>query len=389
MLRLLCFVGAGILLGGIVSATVGPPGAAAWAFPVGLIVMILSIVLLAVGRSLRGVNAASHELIERAKNEGRVGLARVDALIQTGTQLNEQPLCDIELTVRPVHGGVYRTSVRRIVQLTEIPRFQPGSLHVVALLVDGKPDVAITNDDASAEIWADTEFPPVAAAGELRKPEGGSLRADGTSRKPLIGTERRTRPLRIIVFVLAGLLAATAVVLPYRDGLAETAAAIPEGRLHADLRDPDSLDRALDALAEKIGHDRVVSVTVAEDLVSVNAPVSVDSLNVDRWYYRRGAVTHDGPGAPQPEVLGEQFALSDVDWAAVRRSLDEARATVGVDSLDGVMYNATRTLHIDENDPWNHERTGPVDVSFGIDDGYRTATFRVAADGTGLERTDP
>ncbi|GAA1578468.1 hypothetical protein [Leucobacter aridicollis] len=385
MLRLTFFLGLGILLGGVVSALVGPPGAASWAFPVGLITAVVSAVLVLLGKSLRGLALPSEEQVQSALADGRVGLARVDALTQTGTQINEQPVCDIDLTVRPVRGGVYRTRVRRIVQLTQIPRFQPGTRHVVAILAEGAPDVALTDEDATAEIWADTEFPPAAAAGELRLGSAGG--APG-SRRPLIGTGKRSRPIRIAVFVLAGLLAGAAVVYPYRAGLAETVAAIPEGRFHADLREPAALDRALTALAAEVGHDRVVSVTVSEDLVTVNAPLTPESLNVDRWTYRKGSVTHGGPGAPQPETLSEQFALTEIDAGAILREVERAAGEAGVNSLDGVMYNASRGLAQTDEDPWNTERSGPVSVSFVINDGYRSSSFRVAPDGSGLESTD-
>ncbi|GAA1323948.1 hypothetical protein ACFSWE_13810 [Leucobacter albus] len=387
MLRLMFFVGLGILFGGIVAALVGPPGAASWAIPVGIIVTVVSATFVLLGRSLRGLSLPSSEQVQLALADGRVGLARVDALSQTGTHINEQPVCDIDLTVRPVHGGVYRTRVRRIVQLTEIPRFQPGTRHVVAILEEGHPEVALTAEDAGAQIWDDTEFPPAEAAGDLQLPSQKSGGPAGV-RRPLIGTSRRWRPLRIAAFVLAGMLAGAAVVFPYRAGLAETVAAIPEGRFHADLREPAALDRALAALAQEIGHDRVVSVTVSEDLVSVNAPLTPESLNVDRWYYRKGSVTHDGPGSPQPETLSEQFGLGELDAGAILREIERAAEEVGVSDLDGVMYSASRELAQTEADPWNTERSGPVSASFVINDGYRSASFRVAADGSELRSTD-
>ncbi len=393
MLRLLCFIGSGILLGGIVSAIVGPPGAAAWAFPVGLIVLVFSVVLLAVGRSMRGVQLGDPKLAAAATEDGRIALARVDALTQTGTFINEQPLCELELTVRPVHGDAYRTVVRRVVQLTEIPRFQPGSRHVVAVLVAGQPDVAFTEHDAGAEIWADTELPPAPAAGPVLRPAPGGLRADGTRRSPLIGTGRRGRPIRIAVFVLAGLLAGAAVVLPYRAGLAETLAALPQGHLHADLREPLPLERALATLAAETGEDRVTSISVSDDLVRIEAPAKPGGLNVDSWYVRRGAVTHTGAGSIQPESAGEFFEMAELDGAAVARAIDEAAELVADEidteaALDALMYHVSRTLAEHPDDPWTHERTGPVVVDFSLSDDYRSASFRVNADGTGLERTD-
>lgn len=393
MLRLLCFIGSGIILGGIVSAIVGPPGAASWAFPVGIIVLVFSAVLLGIGRSMRGVQLGDPKLVAAAVDEGRIALARVDSLTQTGTFINEQPLCEVELTVRPVNESAYRTVARRVVLLTEIPRFQPGSRHVVAVLAAGQPDVAFTEHDAGAEIWADTELPPAGAAGPVLRPAPGGLRANGTRRAPLIGTGRRGRPLRVAVFVIAGLLAGAAVVLPYRAGLAETLAAIPEGHLHADLREPLPLERALEILAAETGEERVTSITVSDDLVRIEAPAKPGSLNVDSWYVRRGSVTYTGAGSIQPESAGEFFDMTELDGAAVARAIDEAAELVADEidtdaARDSLMYNVSRMLSDDPEDPWTHERTGPVVVNFTLSDAYRSANFRVNADGTNLERTD-
>ena len=393
MLRLLCFIGAGILLGGIVSAIVGPPGAAAWAVPVGIIVTVFSAVMLGIGKSLRGVSLPAPELVTRATDDGRLGLARIDRLTQTGTYINEQPLCDLELTVQPLSGAAYRTTVRRIVQLTEIPRFQPGSTHVVALLAAGTPDVAITEHDASAEIWSDTEVPPAATAGPLLPPSSGGLTRDGSGRRPLIGMGKRSKPIRITLFVLAGLLAGAAVVFPYRAGLAETVAAIPQGQLHADLRTGDSLAGALTALTAEIGHDQVRSITVSSDLVRVESPVKRDSLNVDSWYYRRGSVTHTGAGSTQPKSASELFSVSELDGAAVQQALQDAARLVDdeidtKEALADAMYSVERTLAHDPDDPWNTDRTGPVTVNFSLSDAYRSTSFRVEADGSDLVRTD-
>jgi hypothetical protein len=160
VLRLLLFVGVGLALGGGVVLVVGPPGAAGWAVPVGLTLAVLAGVLVAVGRGLRGLAVASPEEVDRARAAGRLALARVDVLRQTGTQVNDQPLCELDLTVAPRSGAAFTTTARLIVPLVDVPRFQPGRQHVVALLTDDGPELAFTEDDPSELAWRTVVVPP-------------------------------------------------------------------------------------------------------------------------------------------------------------------------------------------------------------------------------------
>lgn len=111
-------------------------------------------------------------------------------------------------------------------------------------------------------------------------------------------------------------------------------------------------------------------------------------LNTDHWYYRRGVVSHEGPTLIQPDVAGEQFSTSEVDWRAVADALDTAVASVAHGTSDGVYLNVSRTIAHDPDDPWSHDSTGPVTISFAVSDGYRDHWFAVQADGSGLVNTD-
>ncbi len=84
---------------------------------------------------------------------------------------------------------------------------------------------------------------------------------------------RRGRPWRLALFAVATIVAATVVLLPYRDGIALTVAAWQDGRWSADMRTPDSLQTAKRALQAEIGHDQVVSIVVTPDAVIVDAPI--------------------------------------------------------------------------------------------------------------------
>lgn len=105
MLRIVLSIGIGILAGGAAVMVAGPPGAGSWTISVGLILTILPAVFLGIARQTRTIQSPTAEQIRAAGAAGRLGRARVDALAQTGTQINNQPLCDIDLTVQPVTGA--------------------------------------------------------------------------------------------------------------------------------------------------------------------------------------------------------------------------------------------------------------------------------------------
>ena len=84
--------------------------------------------------------------------------AIVLSLSQTGTMINDQPLCLIELKVLPEGGTPYTASIKQVVALTDIPKVQPGA-HVNVMydpndpskvMVGGAPGAS--TEDASARI---------------------------------------------------------------------------------------------------------------------------------------------------------------------------------------------------------------------------------------------
>ncbi|PRI12559.1 hypothetical protein [Leucobacter massiliensis] len=388
MLRIVFFAALGIVCGGIVANLVGPPGAAAWAFPVGLTLAILAGTLVLIGRSTRGMGGADPEAVRAAVAAGRTGLARVDVLRQTGTQINEQPVCELELTVQPAAGAAYRLALRQIVPLVQIPRFQVGAVLPVAQLADGQPDIALldeANGGVAAARAAAGGIPPASEAGPLLRPEPGALRADGTRRKPLLGVGRRGRPLRFLLFAVCFALAASAVLLPYRAALAQTIAALPEGRLHADLREGEALDEALRSLAAEIGHDRVVDVSVSADFVRVDAPVQPGAIETDSWMYRRGVVEREGPATIQPRTEGEQFALGEVNWSAIWPALRSAAEEAGAEGVDDALFSLGRSSEDDIDSPEFGEAVGEVEVIAGFTGDYRSLSVRMRGDGTGVE----
>ncbi|MFT0846279.1 hypothetical protein VR010_00815 [Actinomycetaceae bacterium L2_0104] len=384
MLRILFFIGAGFTAGGIIALVVGPPGAGAWALPVGMTLTVASGVLLSISRSMRGLQSRQPAIIDAARSKGRLGIARIDVLNQTGTLINDQPLCDIEITVRPLSGAPYRTVVRKIVPFVRIPDFQPGARHVVALPSEGQPDALFTDDDPDDPRWAHQTVPPVSSAGELQRPESGALRADGTRRRPLLGIGKKGRPPRILLYIVAFLAAGAAVLYLYRVAVQQTLSSISEGRLHADLREPQHLGPALQAVESKTGHGNIVNAYVSRDFIIVDAPVSAGAKETDTWTYRRGVVTHDGPATIQPRSEKEQFAIADVSWEALEPSAERAQERLGITD-DDVSFHVRREPDADVESEYFGQLVGPVFVTFSLHGDYEATYLQMNADGSALQ----
>lgn len=408
MIRLVFFVALGILLGGGIVKFVGPPGAGTWVLPVGLSLAIISATLFFISRTTRHLSVPPPELVERAISAGRTGLARIDTVRQTGTQINDQPICELELTVQPRHGSAYRTRVTKIVGLVDLARYVTGSTHRVAILTEDTPDIALLDpagpaDGHSADAGTsdprlgDLRIPPAEAAGPLRIPEPGGLKADGSRVRPIISQNRRTRPVRVLAFLAITVVTAAIVVYPYRVGAQQSFDAVVAGGwrtgdLHADLRTPENLKAALATVREEAGVFNAVSVVVMPDLITFDLPVSDGSQETDSWIYRGGVLEHEGAAITQPENERVQFPLDDVAWDRLLPAAEEAIdmadiETAGIEALDEVSYHVSRSTIDDVEDEDFGTFVGPVDVRFSFADAYHSWFFELDADGTNLTMT--
>lgn len=383
MLRLIAFAALGSLLGGVVVAIVGPPGAGVAIAGVSFTVLIFATVMTQVARSMGSSVAASPKAVQEARDARRVGLARVDALRQTGTQINDQPLCDIDVTVQPLTGSAFATSLRTVVPLTAIPRFQPGAELEVAILLDGGPEVAFVDGELSPRDHDRLTVPPRGSV-PLLPVEPHTRIVDGRRKGPLLGVGKKRRPLRLVLFAVVAVAAAAVVVTPYRVAVAQTVDAIQDGHLRPDMRHPDLLAQAEEALIEEIGHDQVTSIVVNEDFVTVDAPLRAGETKTDRWTYRNGRVSDEGAASVQPDLPAEQFAWSDVAldtvWGLMETSAEEVGLPVGDASV-----SVRRTPDGDIQSDTFSQPVGPPAISFSIGDAYGSTSFRFAADGTAWE----
>lgn len=383
MLRLIAFAALGSFLGGVVVAIVGPPGSGIAIAGVSFTVLIFATVMTRVAGSLGGSVGASPKAVQQARDARRVGLARVDALRQTSTQINDQPLCDIDVTVQPLTGTAFATSLRTVVPLTSIPRFQPGAELEVAILLDGGPEVAFVDGELSPRDHDRLTVPPRRSV-PLLTVEPHTRIVDGRRKGPLLGVGKKGRPLRLALFAVVAVAAAAVVVTPYRVAVAQTFDAMQDGHLRPDMRHPDLLVQAQEALVEEIGHDQVVSVAITQDLVRVDAPLRPGDTATDRWTYSTGRVSHDGPATIQPTTPEEQLAWSDLAldrlWGFMESSAEQAG--VPVDDASAVVR---RSVDADiQSETFGQLTREPV-ISVGVGDDYGSTSFRYATDGTALE----
>ena len=384
MVRVLFAASIGVLLGGIVVMIVAGEGAGVWIMTVGSLLTALFFVVLMLAAAMRSSQIVDPALLNESIEAGRLGIARVDSLQQTRTEINDQPVCIITLTVQPRNGEAFRTKLKRIVSLTEIPRFQPGSRIVTAILVEGGTDLAFTDESPAAPEWASFAVPPAGSAGPILEQQEGIPGVGGKRAKPLLSNRREGRGARFVLYIVVAMLAAAAVVLPHREAFVETVEAIPQGRFSADLRQPEYLERGLAKLSEKLGHDQVISVYVSADYLVVDAPIEAGKLPTDSWRYSKGSWERQGAKLIQPKFVEEQFAVSDVDWGAFWPGLLEAKKQTELESLDGATLSVARGTKTTSSDHGTVTETTPPSVYIGMGDDYSSYSFRMNGDGSGL-----
>ncbi|WP_181276218.1 hypothetical protein [Brevibacterium oceani] len=383
MLRLLIAAAIGTLAGAGIVLYVGPPGAGVGIAGVAFSVLIIAVVLTAVGRSMATTVSATKEDITQAIDSRRIGVARIDAIRQTGTQINDQPLCELDLTVQPLSGQAYATTVSNIVPVTDIPSFQAGVFRDVAILIEGGPEIAfIGGGEFSEHERARISVPPRSNV-PMIPIEPHTRIVKGRRKGPLVGLGKKGRLARFSMFAIIAIVAALVVTWPYRTAVTQTAHALQQGQWHVDLRQPDALAVAQEALQDEIGHDQVISVYVSADFVIVEAPLEADGVKSDEWEYRGGRVANDGPATIQPESADEAFSWSDVAfdrlWPLMLTASGDSDLPVG-DSGASIV----RSTNTDINSENFAEPVGPPQIGFSLEDDYSSASFTAEADGSKL-----
>lgn len=104
-----------------------------WVLGLGIPALTVLLILVPVASGLSGLvrPALTPADVEAAEREGRVAVARVDSIAETGTRINDAPVCTLQLTVVPLRGAPYSTTAKELVQVIQAPQVQPGTRPVV------------------------------------------------------------------------------------------------------------------------------------------------------------------------------------------------------------------------------------------------------------------
>ncbi|MFJ6679697.1 hypothetical protein ACIQLK_11325 [Microbacterium sp. NPDC091382] len=383
MLRLVFSAAVGALIGGAVAALVGPPGAGVWVLAIAVPIGILSVVFTRLGASGLASTSVSQDDLTRARTEDRLGVARIEAVRQTGTQINDQPVCEIDVTVQPRRGAAYATTLRSIVPLVELASVRPGpaALRPVAILIEGGPEFGFIDGEVSPEEIAGLIVPPQGSVPTLAWPKAQRV-VNGARRGPLLGVGPRGRVLRGILFTVVALAVAVAVVAPYSRAVVMTAQAAQDGRIGVDLRRPDELAVAVQALEDEIGHDNVSSVLIRSDFIRVEAPLTPGDTETDVWMYRGGVVDHEGAAPSQPDLAAEQFSWIDIALSKVWTLMERASAESGIPVGDASAVVSRGTDGDIDSETFGESVEAP-EMFISLRTDYKNVSFRVNADGSG------
>jgi hypothetical protein len=345
--------------------------------PVCVALSCIGFTLVLIAKAMSASGAVDPRAVQAAKDAGRTALARVVRIAATGSSVNDQPVCDIELLVTPRSGhGPYRTTMRQLVNQARLPSMQPGAVLVVTQLDPERPEVVL--DDAPDPDWirraeTDTQVRNLSTADVWEAPRG---RAPG-----------RLRRIPVVVYPVLFAAGAAGILYPAWDmagqllegktptevrAEAEAAAAV-----EASMFTPGNLPAAIDAVTALSGTE-VTEVGVYEDFVLVTAPTSPGATTTDEWQFRDGEATHEGASSiqPEPEDVGrELFDVDAIDWATLPALHAEAERLLGIDEEESRSLRVAREVWADE------KPTAPL-VSVSLSDDYYSGWVEFTPNGS-------
>ncbi|ADD40614.1 hypothetical protein [Stackebrandtia nassauensis] len=218
MLRLLTALLAGIFVGGVGLDLLTDAEGIAWIWPTTLPFLIIGLTLALVGNSLRGVLPLKDEQVRALLDQNLGALARITGIKRTGTSINDAPLCELDLVVAPFDRGAYATTVRALVDPVEIPRFQPGSVVVVARLRADRPEVSLIREpDAEWRRRANTESDRIPRRNRVSVWEADHRDAPGP--RSLVGVGPEGRGQRLTAYAVLFVVGVAIVLGPNASAL--------------------------------------------------------------------------------------------------------------------------------------------------------------------------
>ncbi len=370
MLALISAIGFGIAAGGLVGAiaTGDPLYTITWsiAFALASIVGVFA----AMGTFARGMRAAASD---PERQTGEHALARVESIRRTGFTVNDQPQCEIQLTVAPRHRPPYTTVHRQIVDIVELPQLQPGSVIVVR-----RPDAEKANvllELSPPEDWAGLRDAERLRTGDERTvPLSSQATAWASEAQTLSGAprvRRPARPWRRLLFAGAFVAAAALVLVPAYDSIARTAQAWASGNPDAaGVVRGNRHQEIVDALAAETGGTQFVRIGFYDGYAIAAAPSAPGALTIDTYQFRYDRTERQGPEPIQPDdPAAALFDADEVDFSRIPEHIATAAAHSGIDDPDSVIVVVDRALIADQ------AGARPVEVMVMLGSTYEDASI--------------
>ena len=386
MLRMLFFAGIGVFIAGVLLFIIGVDSGLGWALGLGLSICIFSGVFIAIGKAVTAGTKVSETAISKARQEGRIGFAYIEQLSQTGTRINEEPVCELTLALQPPTGPAFRGKLKLLIPVIHLSDYQPGQMLEVAFFDPGHRYVGFTGGRIN-RAPASISVPYGSGAENIVRLKAAQVNKDGQLRTPLVGTGKRGRPLRFFAYLLAVVLGAGLLMLPYQERVANAYEAIAEGWFFADLRTDENVEHVIDEFEKKTGHRSAVSILVTNDYVIADLPTAEGRQETDSWMFKNAYAEHRGPTSIQPDSEREQFPLDEVNWESIWPAVQQASSTTGLPITDDLSIFVERSTISDIDSKDFIKAYGPVEIRFSLSSDYKDAYFRMDGDGTDLEMT--
>ncbi|WP_395245384.1 hypothetical protein ACGGZK_06135 [Agromyces sp. MMS24-K17] len=366
VLRIISALAFGAMVGGIIGsiATGDPRYTILWsvALPVGILTGMWG--LFSLGK--RATPAAPID-------PSQLALARVERITRTGFSVNDQPQCELQLTVAPRFRPAYTTTHRQIVDLVALAQVQPGSIVVVR-----RPD------EASADV--EVVFEPPADWAALRQAEQlrtgtertvplaaeAPVRESDPARRPAApgASADRPHPARVAAWWALVAIAAAVTLVPAYPSIGRTVSALAAGNpAQAGVVEGDRHAEIVDALAAETGGTQFVRIGFYGDYAIASAPSSPGALTIDAYQYRYDRTERQGPELIQPEdPAAALFDASEVDFSRIPGYIAAAKASSGIADPTSIMVSVSRTPVADESGEM------PVQVLVSLDSPYEDAS---------------
>jgi hypothetical protein len=172
---------------------------------------------------------------------------------------------------------------------------------------------------------------------------------------------------------------AVLVLLPSAQVIAWTASDVVQGRPF-DGRDMTvglHQQEAFDQVAERMGGTEVVEIAFFPDHIDISAPTAPGARTVDRFRWRSGFASNEGPDYSQPADLGQAlFDAGALDMSVVADVTRQSIADAALQGLDGVYPRIARA-----------PEGGEPRISIALSGSYFDAYYVYSVDGELLDRS--